>query len=621
MIYTCQHCGAWFSSDSIRAAVKNNETLITCKYCGHDTEFRQIQSSHIARGYDHLCVGDFYLAMVEFNLAIDDSTARQKQPSPDVYFGCALAQFRVQTIFKEDDPNRLEVPQLFCQKCNEMDFADSTYYRKALEILQKTADQTNFVDELTKFQKSQETIDTIKDKYMAIARSKPDDFKYGAFIAYEDVVAPGSYNRGFEVAHKVRNALPSEIKDVFLPDIYDYNQDELYYEAAILYALDHSKCMLVITDDSIDSRLNRLYSSYYLNEYNGRKDREPGKNLGFVRYCGHITITLPDKTYAEKNVFDLEDKQGYIDFVSYNNNIYVNRNRGGDVIVEEPQALEEITYNNEEAYVGDQTLYHVLPGGQFAFGHYPQRRVATREVEEFFAKFERPTPSNSGNWQVMFVNRKGIPYTWYRDEEFNGEKYRGVYFMKYREAYSVQESDATGSNLQKAHGYKPMRAYCFQFEPLIWDVEDMSTDNVVLVASKGIDAREYNSVAMDSEWEHSSVKEWLNQDFMADAFIADEQKYLCSLGGDNPDKVFLMDRKYDKEFYHNRHNIILGSDYYKCLGGMGERGINSCWIIDHSNHAYNEASVLCPDAHYNVTSTYVDSTMVAVLPKIILKLK
>ena len=623
MIYTCQHCGAWFPSESIRAAVKNNETIITCNHCGGYTEFRQIQSSHISKGYDHLCVGDFYLATVEFNLAIDDAVARGKQPSPDVYFGYALAQFRVQTIFSDDDPNRLEVPTLFCQKCNEMDFADSTYYRKALQALQDSADRTHYVDELNKFEASQQTIDNIKDYYKTIERSKPDKFEYGLFIAYEEMPALGSENRGFEIAHKVRNALPSEIRDIFLPDIDDYAGDKERYEAAILYALDHSKCMLVITDDNVDSRLNRLYSQYYLNEYNTHKVREPGKNLGFVRYCGHITITLPDKTYAEKNVFDLEDKSGYVQFVCLHNNIIIRTKE--DVLVEPPTTIikEPINLTGEGATESSEhpIAYQILPGGQFAFGHYPQKQDASKEVEEFFAQFSKPTISNANGWRILFYSKKGIPYTWYRDEEYKGKKYRGVYFLKYRETYSVQASDATGANLQKAHGYKPLRVYCFAFEPLIWDVEDMSADSVVLVANKGVDAREYNNADLDGDWNHSSIKEWLNHEFIDDAFIEEERNYLCAIGGDSPDKIFLMDRKYDQSYYGNRHNIILGSDYYKCLGGMGDRGINSCWIIDQNNHASGEASVLCPDWHYSITNAYVDSTMVAVLPKIILKLK
>lgn len=614
MIYTCQHCGAWFPADSIRNAMHNNETIITCKFCNKVTEFRQMKASHIAKGYDHLSVGDFYLATMEFNNAIEDSLAHGKTPSPDAYFGYALAQFRVQTIFSEEDPNRLNVPQLLCQRCNEMDFADSNYYVKALQALEVSADKNNFGTELVKLKECQKTIDTIKDYYNAIAKSKPVDFSYGAFIAYEDKPQDGLANRGYEFAHKVRNALPDEIKNVFLPDIDEYEND-LHYEAAILYALEHSKCMLVITDDNIDSRLTNLYSRFYLNEYGGGNTGASGKNLGFVRYCGHITIALPDKTVAVNNVFDIEDKTGFVRFACLRNNIIM-QGMSTNEIVEQEETIE-IDVEDVEHFGGK--TYEILPGRMLSFGHYPQKRDASEQVKDFFTQFGKPTPSDSKGWTVMFVSKKGNPYTWYRDEEFNGKKYRAVYFTKFRDAYSVQDSNASVTT-QKSHGYMPMRIYCFTFDPIIWDIEDMSRDTAIVVANMGIDSREYNSECMDNEWQHSTMHEWLNEEFIHTAFGEEEINCLCSIAGDEHDKVFLMDKTFDKPYYSNRHTAIFGSDYFKCIGGMGDRSINSYWITDNNIRHGQEAAIIHPDTHYSLDTTYVDSTLVAVLPKVIVKL-
>ena len=88
------------------------------------------------------------------------------------------------------------------------------------------------------------------------------------------------------------------------------------------------------------------------------------------------------------------------------------------------------------------------------------------------------------------------------------------------------------------------------------------------------------------------------------------------------DKISLIDKQADRAFYENRHNAILGSDYFKCIGGMGERSINSYWITSNDGGEHcDEATVIYPTTDRRSLATcFVDSTVVAVLPKIIIKL-
>ena len=256
MIYTCQHCGAWFPTDAITRAVKNNETLITCEFCSNVNEFREMKSSHSAHGYDRLSEGDFYRASYSFSTAIDDAKKHQHHPSVDTYVGHALAQFHVQTIFSDDDSARLELPELICHKCNEMYFADSNAYMSAIRSIEAEMDISMQADEKKKIQRYADKIDTIKDCYDAIAEAKGNGFKYDVFIAYEDQSIDYN-NRGYEYATRVANQLPDKLKNIFIPVREEYASDE-EYEAAILFAIEHSNCMLVITDDDIDSRLTNI---------------------------------------------------------------------------------------------------------------------------------------------------------------------------------------------------------------------------------------------------------------------------------------------------------------------------------------------------------------------------
>ena len=608
MIYSCKLCGASFPTTELKKAIANKEDLITCKYCNTLNEFREMKTSHVAKGFDYLSLGDFHRATMEFNYAIENAKNRGKTPPYDAYLGYALAQFRVRTMFSDDDPDRLEFPQLVCETCNEMEFGESAYYVRARQAIMERREQGQDSGELRVLEYCRDYIDTIRDYYIKIKNSKSSNFEYGVFIAYEDSNRPGEFNQGENYAKKVRNYLPDEIKNVFMPDRDEYS-DDLEYEAAIIYALEHSKCMLVIADDNIDSRLTALYSRFYLNKHNGSKTSVLGRNLGFVRYCGHVTIALPDETIATNNVFDFENKDDYVKFVRLHNNLItqtvkvVKGDIGGDRPDDEKKSITE---------VGSR---------QFIFGNYPQKRELNVQIEQLFSeKFGKPSMSDNNGWQPMYYSKKGNPYMWYRDEVLNGKKYRGVYFTQLRDAYTVQKSNVA-HRPQRANGYMPMRVYCFSFEPIVWDVEDMSLDVAYLVSSQALDSKEYNASMLDNEWENSTMHVWLNEDFMYTAFGEEERNKLCSLTGDGMDKVYLTDKLFDKEFYTHRHTAIMGSDYFKCIGGMGgERGINSYWITDSSLHGGSEASIIYPDVNYTVDSTHVDSTLVAVLPKIVVKM-
>lgn len=616
MIYTCQQCGAYFPAKDMKEALAKNESFLMCKMCGSVNEFREMKSSHAAKGFDYLSIGEFYRASYSFSTAIDDARRHAHHPSPDAYLGYALSQFRVQTVFSDDDTNRMEIPELICHKCNEIYFADSEAYMKAQNCIREEMDASMQAEELAKLAKYADFIDSIKTHYDEIKRSRGEGFRYGAFIAYEDTSTEIG-NRGYEYANKVRNSLPDRIKNVFLPDREEYGSDA-EYEAAILYAIENSNCMLVITDNDIDSRLTNIYSRFY---FNSRERGKGGNNLGFVRYCGHITIALPDKNIADKNIFDIENRSDYCDFTLAKNGYLSTQSaepvNGGFAGTNETDVVEELPLD-----VFDEKLPYVpLPGKMIAFGSYPQKKAPYKNVEEHFASFGKPSMSDNNGWTVLSYTKKGNPHMWYRDDVVDGKKYRAVYFTKFRELYSVQNSDIPNV-AQRKSGYLPMRIYCFEFEPLVWNIKNMTNDVAVLIANHGIDSREYNNYALTNSWGESTIHRWLNEEFVTTAFTAEEQEYLGLLDSDDDnDRIYLVDKAIDSDYYSGfQATTIHGSDYYKCIGGQGDYGINNYWITASVGVDGKEANVIYPSSKNGLGTQYVDCSGVAVLPKIVIKL-
>lgn len=157
-------------------------------------------------------------------------------------------------------------------------------------------------------------------------------------------------------------------------------------------------------------------------------------------------------------------------------------------------------------------------------------------------------------------------YAVYKDVIYKGEKYRGVYFTEKRPS---ETSGTSGSNYFGTYdNYFSFNQYWFRFEPIKWKILDPSTG--LVVAESILDSQAYNNYCLnvadeyygDSEksffsnnWEKSSIRKWLNNDFLNTAFAATEQDkiktaflsthaytdaYLKYDSADTEDKVFLL---------------------------------------------------------------------------------
>ena len=74
-------------------------------------------------------------------------------------------------------------------------------------------------------------------------------------------------------------------------------------------------------------------------------------------------------------------------------------------------------------------------------------------------------------------------------------------------------------------------------EPIKWRVLSVNGDDAFLVADQSLDCQQYNKTDEVVTWETSTLREWLNDSFLDNAFSASEQfaiKYTRVPNGDNP---------------------------------------------------------------------------------------
>lgn len=602
MLNICRNCGGvlFETQRELNEALKSGNELFICRYCQTENRILISKKAHLDRGFEFLSAADFHKAQQEFGEAIQqyDGTRSKDAVSPDAYLGYALAQFMVQTVFKDDESYDESIPEMVCYSHNNTYIADNENFKSALRCVERMNVGMGVNREIGRLRQYAARIDGIKSHYDAIASKRPKNFRYGAFIAYEDEYAAGAINKGFEVANKVRNMLADKIPNIYLPDIAECGNDADMYEAEILYALEHTRCMLVITDNNIAPRLMRIYSRF-LNRYGGKDDA-----LGFVRYLSQIKIALPNSD--AKNVFDLKDEADIMNYVCLLNGIDPEREQEqSNKPIEEPQPQVE------------KPAIPPVADNMLAFGCYPQKRVDDADVKSVFSGYPNPMDDESGIWTVMYADGNG-PYCWYRDEAINKKKYRAVYFIRYREVYCARKSSVK-SNAQRRNGYTVGKIYCFEFMPLIWREIGFRNGLTYYATDVAIDSREFNA-ARSGDWEYASLHDWLEDEFLRTAFNDEECERLYR--NDDDDRIFLPSEGADLVGYCGKNGrAVSGSDYMQCVGGMcmESRAVNCFWALGKTSLGADEAYVVFPYAGAGVSRQFADMTTVAIVPKIILR--
>ncbi len=71
-------------------------------------------------------------------------------------------------------------------------------------------------------------------------------------------------------------------------------------------------------------------------------------------------------------------------------------------------------------------------------------------------------------------------------------------------------------------------------EPIQWRVLEKNENEMLLLSEYILDCKPYHEEKVNVIWEESSLREWLNAGFIADAFSEEEQMYIAESTNKNP---------------------------------------------------------------------------------------
>ncbi len=297
----------------------------------------------------------------------------------------------------------------------------------------------------------------------------------------------------------------------------------------------------------------------------------------------------------------------------------------------------------------DLSSYKV--GDLIEFGSYPQSEVKDSDL---IAKIESAGASISwvdynyyagtGDW--CDGNMKPVKdMMLYKDIPYGGSKYRAVKINQYRPG-CTEATSSTVTSCQDFNGYYINNVYYFNYEPLKWRVLDASSG--LVVCDSAIDSQPYNNFVLyadyeywgdsnkthfASNWENSSLRAWLNNEFYNTAFSEMQQDRIKELTRENKSTY---DSKYDSNSTSDKITLLSydeasnrsygfssansndtarrrkGTDYAKCQGlsfstsSRDDSGNSWCWLRSPSKSYYAtevDSGGWATDAYYCVQVT------------------
>lgn len=172
-------------------------------------------------------------------------------------------------------------------------------------------------------------------------------------------------------------------------------------------------------------------------------------------------------------------------------------------------------------------------------------------------------------------------------------------------------------------------------EPIRWRVLSVDGADVLLIADKGLDAQPYNKSGKKSTWETSSLRSWLNKDFMSAAFTEEEQAAVqinkvvmednsdngTEGGKDTRDKIYLLSDQEVQQygFTRDRARRMEPTEYARTKGALVSGGFAYWWLRSPGEYA-QKAAVVYPEGGISDAGDFMGRSYETVRPVLLLNL-
>ena len=164
----------------------------------------------------------------------------------------------------------------------------------------------------------------------------------------------------------------------------------------------------------------------------------------------------------------------------------------------------------------------------------------------------------------------------------------------------------------------------YQSQPIRWNVLTVNANNVLLISEKVLDVRKYNDSFGEITWETCSLRRWLNESFLQNAFDESEKNLLIKqreIG--EQDFVFLFnDTEVKRYFASDDARKCYPADQVKSnsLSHDKQSGSYCQWWLRQPDNTKATVSSNCVDTNGKIVEFAVNYSAAGVRPAIMINL-
>lgn len=150
-----------------------------------------------------------------------------------------------------------------------------------------------------------------------------------------------------------------------------------------------------------------------------------------------------------------------------------------------------------------------------------------------------------------------------------------------------------------------------------WIVIDTTADKSLLLSKIALDCQPYHTEYIDTSWEKSNLRSWMNGRFINTAFSEEEQAAIIATEycAEGPDKVFIFSTDELTDIYPFSNRRVCQASPYAAYQGAHIDDAGLCWWWLRSS-GKKAAEAMAVDAQGNIQSIDVDNQDCAVRPAI-----
>lgn len=285
----------------------------------------------------------------------------------------------------------------------------------------------------------------------------------------------------------------------------------------------------------------------------------------------------------------------------------------------------------------EQSRNHVTRWSCLYFGSYPTNEVVSGPFEavDSYALSEGDVITDA----ALFTQLEQAEWDAADDTEVNGHRY-----------HRLKGSGAVTASVGREQHYKWADTdvyHYFAYAPIKWRVLKIEGTKALLLADRMPDTFPFNTIDTATDWSRCSLRQWLNVEFLSNAFSSAEREailetevkntpneyYGTESGPDTYDRVFILSGKEvfalplaaDYGFYpfnglDDPARRFRSTLYAKCRGAwwspVKDYQGNSFWLMRTSGYTNATVTYICDFGYIYNRGTSVTCDDAAVLPAI-----